>query len=71
MKTISIHVNRESFFLETVAKDTIVISCVDCFEFQLFLLSSEENCMLDTLNCRFVTSDCFTFGDDYSDEIFI
>ena len=52
-------------------KDTIVISCVDCFEFQLFLLSSEENCMLDTLNCRFVTSDCFTFGDDYSDEIFI
>ena len=52
-------------------KDTIVISCVDCFEFQLFLLSSEENCMLDTLNCRFVTSDCCTYGDDYSDEIFI
>ena len=52
-------------------KDTIVISCVDCFEVQLFLLSSEENCMLDTLNCRFVTSDCCTYGDDYSDEIFI
>ena len=52
-------------------KDTIVISCVDCFEFQLFLLSSEENCMLDTLNCRFVTSDFSTYGDDYSDEIFI
>ena len=52
-------------------KDTIVISCVDCFEFQLFLLSSEENCMLDTLNCRFVTSDFCTYGDDYSDEIFI
>ena len=27
--------------------------------------------MLDTLNCRFVTSDFFTFDDDYSDEIFI
>ena len=52
-------------------KDTIVISCVDCFEFQLFLLSSEENCMLDTLNCRFVASDFFTYGDDYSDDIFI
>ena len=52
-------------------KDTIVISCMDCFEFQLFLLSSEENCMLDTLNCRFVTSDFSTFGDDYSDDIFI
>ena len=52
-------------------KDTIVISCVDCFEFQLFLLSSEENCMLDTFNCRFVTSDFCTYGDDYSDEIFI
>ena len=52
-------------------KDTIVVSCVDCFEFQLFLLSSEENCMLDTLNCRFVTSDFCTYGDDYSDEIFI
>ena len=52
-------------------KDTIVISCVDCFEFQLFLLSSEENCMLDTLNWRFVTSDFSTYGDDYSDEIFI
>ena len=51
-------------------KDTIVISCVDCFNFQLFLLSFEENCMLDTLNCRFVTSDCFSYDDDYSSDIF-
>ena len=48
----------------------IVVSCVDCFEFQLFLISLEENSMLDTLNCRFVTSDCFTYGDDYRDDIF-
>ena len=53
-----------------VQKNTIVVSCVDCFEFQLFLISVEENSMLDTLNCRFVTSDCFTYGDDYSDDIF-
>ena len=51
-------------------KDTIVISCVDCFNFQLFLLAFEENCMLDTLNCRFVTSDCFSYDDDYSSDIF-
>ena len=51
-------------------KDTIVILCVDCFKFQLFLLSFEENCFLDTLNCRFVTSDCFTYDDDYSSDIF-
>ena len=37
---------------------------MDCFKFQLFLLSFEENCFLDTLNCRFVTSDCFTYDDD-------
>ena len=40
-----------------VQKNTIVVSRVDCFEFQLFLISLEENSMLDTLNCRFVTSD--------------
>ena len=51
-------------------KNTIFVSCVDCFEFHLFLISLEENSMLDTLNCRFVTSDCFTYGDDYSDDIF-
>ena len=53
-----------------VQKNIIVVSCVNCFEFQLFLISLEENSMLDTLNCRFVTSDCFTYGDDYSDDIF-
>ena len=64
--------SRKNLVDETIwLKDTIVISCVDCSEFQLFLLSSEENCMLDTLNCRFVTSDFSTFGDDYSDDIFI
>ena len=54
-----------------VQKNIIVVSCVNCFEFQLFLISLEENSMLDTLNCRFVTSDCFTYSDDYSSDIFI
>ena len=55
---------------KTLFKNTIVVSCVDCFEFQLMLISLQENSMLDTLNCRFVTSDCFTFDDDYSSDIF-
>ena len=55
---------------KTCLKNTIVISCVDCFEFQLMLISLQENSMLDTLNCRFVTYDCSTFDDDYSSDIF-
>ena len=48
----------------------IIISCNDCFEFQLFIISLEENSMLDTLNCRFVTFDTFCYDDGYSSEIF-
>ena len=55
---------------KNLAQKNTIVSCVDCFGFQLFLISLEENSMLDTLNCRFVTSDCFTYGDDYSDDIF-
>ena len=55
---------------KTCFKNTIVVSCVDCFEFQLMLISLQENSTLDTLNCRFVRSDCFTFDDDYSSDIF-
>ena len=46
-----------------IHKNTIVISCNDCFEFQLFIISLEENSMLDTLNCRFVTSDPFSYDE--------
>ena len=53
-----------------IHKNTIVISCNDCFEFQLFIISLEENSMLDTLNCRFVTSDSFSYDESYSCDIF-
>ena len=53
-----------------IHKNTIVISCDDCFKFQLFLISRDEESMLDPLNCRFVTSDVFTYDDDYSSDIF-
>ena len=53
-----------------IHKNTIVISCNDCFNFQLFIISLEENSMLDTLNCRFVTSDSFSYDESYSCDIF-
>ena len=53
-----------------IHKNTIVISCNYCFNFQLFITSLEENSMLDTLNCRFVTSDSFSYDESYSCNIF-
>ena len=53
-----------------IHKNSIVISCNDFFNFQLFIISLEENSMLDTLNCRFVTFDTFSYDDGYSSEIF-
>lgn len=53
-----------------LVKNTIVVSCVDCFEFQLMLVSLQENSILDKLNCRFVSIDSFSFHDDYSSDIF-
>ena len=53
-----------------IHKNTIVISGNDCFEFQLFMISLQENFMLDTLNCRFVIFDVFSYDGTYSSEIF-
>ena len=56
---------------EILVKNTIVVSCVACFEFQLFLLSFEEKSIFDTINCRFVTTDSFSYSDDLSSDIFV
>ena len=55
---------------EVLLKITIVKSCADCFKFQVSLSILEENSVLDSLNCRFVTSDMFTFSDDFNSDIF-
>ena len=55
---------------EVLLKITIVKSCANCFKFQVSLSILEENSMLDSLNCRFVTSDMFTFSDDFNSNIF-
>ena len=55
---------------EVLLKITIVKSCADCFKFQVSLSILEENSVLDSLNCRFVTSDIFTFSDNFNSDIF-
>ena len=55
---------------EVLLKITIVKSCANYFKFQVSLLILEENSVLDSLNCRFVTSDMFTFSDDFNSDIF-
>ena len=53
-----------------LVKNTIIVSCVKCFEFQLFELSSRTNSIFDAINCRFVTTDCFSYSDDFTNDIF-
>ena len=55
---------------EVLLKITIVKSCADCFKFQVSLSILEENSVLDSLDYRFVTSDMFTFSDDFNSDIF-
>ena len=54
-----------------VLQNTIVVSCINCYYFQLLLLSFENNSIFDTINCRFTTPLMSTFGDSYDDEAFV
>ena len=53
-----------------LVKNTIIVSCVKCFEFQLLELPSRANSIFDAINCRFVTTDCFSYSDDFTNDIF-
>ena len=55
---------------QILVKNTIIVSCIKCFEFQLFQLSSQANSIFDTVNCRFVTTHCFSNSDDFTNDIF-
>ena len=55
---------------QILVKNTIIVSCVRCFEFQLFHLSFNTNSIFDNINCRFVTTDRFTYSDDFDNDIF-
>ena len=56
-----------NFFL----KETIVISCVDCFRFYVKLPIEPIVSMLNDVKCRFVQSDMFVFDDNFDSDIFI
>ena len=55
---------------KSVVHNTIVVSCVECFNFQIFLLSFEEKTVFDMIDYRFVTKDLSSFDDYYSSDIF-
>ena len=65
-----IHTTRTYVDGQILAKNTIIVSCIKCFEFQLFQLSFTTNSIFDTINCRFVTTDCFSYSDDFTNDIF-
>ena len=48
-----------------------VISCFDCFTFQLWNLTIKNIRLLDTVDCRFTYSDHFNFGEEFGDDVFI
>ena len=48
-----------------------VISCFDCFTFQLWNLTIKNIRLLDTVDCRFTYSDHFNFGEEFCDDVFI
>ena len=54
-----------------VLQNTVVVSCVDCFDFQVFMLSFEEKSIFDTIDCRFVTRSLLTFDDYYCSDVFV
>ena len=53
-----------------LVKNTIIVSCVKCFEFQLLEMSSRPNPIFDAINCRFVISDSFSYSDVFTNDIF-
>ena len=55
---------------QILVKNAIIVSCVKCFEFQLLELSSRANSIFDAINCIFVTTDCFSYSDDFTNDIF-
>ena len=58
---------------EILTTNTMIVCCTKCFDFQLIHLSSEKDMMkiFDEVKCRHVSYDRLTYGDSYSDNVFI
>ena len=52
-------------------QNTVVVSCVDCFYFQLLLLSVNDRKIFDSIDCRFRTTCPSSFGDSFDDDIYV
>ena len=70
--------DNEHFLLElrisnsnSVFKQTIVCSCIDCFRFQVSISSDENFSCLSNVDCRFVKKDLNVFSDTFNDDIFV
>ena len=68
----------EHFILEwqisndnSIFKQTIVCSWMDCFRFQVSISSDENFPCLTNVNCRFVKKDLSVFDDIFNDDIFV
>ena len=48
-----------------------VISCLDCYTFQVWNLSIENIRLFDTVACRFTFSDQYNYGEEFEDDIFV
>ena len=55
----------------SIFKQTIVCSCMDCFRFQVLISSDENFSCLTNVNCRFVKKDLSVFVDTFNDDIFV
>ena len=68
----------EHFILErrisndnSIFKQTIVCSCMDCFRFQVSISSDENLSCLTNVNCQFIKKDLSVFDDTFNDDIFV
>ena len=68
----------EHFILESrisndnsIFKQTIVCSCIDCFRFQVSISSDENFSCLSNVDCQFIKKDLNVFDDTFNDDIFV
>ena len=70
-RDIFIKEKRHRIFDGRISYVEYVISCFDCFAFQLWNLTIQNVQLLNTVNCRFTFSDPFNYGQEFCDDVFI
>ena len=70
-RDIFIKEKKHCIFDRRISYVEYVISCFDCFVFQLWNLTIDNIRLFDTVNCRFTFSDPFNYGQEFSDDVFV